>query len=122
MARSTFNIPDSVDKEMRHEAVELGLRYPGEFVEFLWKQYKKNKNKEINNMFQKLLESIRKYGYTTAHFNEKGEVLDFRSAPTGFNYNYENSSFALGFNHDPNFTEEDLERYIDQAMINAGLK
>jgi len=41
MARTNMNLPDDIDREMRHEAVDLGLRYPGEFVQHLWKQYKK---------------------------------------------------------------------------------
>ena len=46
MARTNMNIPDDVDREMRHEAVDLGLRYPGEFVQHLWKIYKKYKEVE----------------------------------------------------------------------------
>jgi len=49
MARTNMNLPDDIDREMRHEAVDLGLRYPGEFVKFLWEQYKKYKEvKEMN--------------------------------------------------------------------------
>jgi hypothetical protein len=48
MARTNINLPDDIDKAMRHEAVELGLRYPGEFVQHLWEQYKKYKEEEKN--------------------------------------------------------------------------
>jgi hypothetical protein len=46
MARTNMNLPDNIDREMRHEAVDLGLRYPGEFVQHLWKIYKKYKEVE----------------------------------------------------------------------------
>ena len=45
MARTNMNLPDNIDREMRHEAIDLGLRYPGEFVQHLWKIYK-----EVNTM------------------------------------------------------------------------
>ena len=57
MARTNMNIPDDVDREMRHEAVDLGLRYPGEFVQHLWKQYKKYKEVEkMKEVFIKMRE------------------------------------------------------------------
>lgn len=42
-------IPQDIDKQMRIEAVHLGLRYPGEFIPWLWEQYKKYKSKEDEN-------------------------------------------------------------------------
>lgn len=48
-ARLSGWISEKLDREMRHEAIELSLRYPGEFIEFLWEEYKtkiKNKKEE----------------------------------------------------------------------------
>lgn len=44
MARTNINLPDDIDRQMRHEAVDLGLRYPGEFVQHLWKKYREAKS------------------------------------------------------------------------------
>jgi len=55
MARTNMNLPDEIDRDMRHEAVDLGLRYPGEFVKFLWEQYKKYKEVNTVDEFAKAL-------------------------------------------------------------------
>lgn len=55
MARTNINLPDEIDRDMRHEAVDLGLRYPGEFVKFLWEQYKKYKEVNTVDEFAKAL-------------------------------------------------------------------
>ena len=44
--QNTFYTDKATAKEMRREAVELELRYPSEFIAYLWEFYKKNKGKE----------------------------------------------------------------------------
>ena len=69
MARTNMNIPDDVDREMRHEAVDLGLRYPGEFVQHLWKTYT-----GVEKMNEK--EFAKELGFTDySDLCEKSEVV-----------------------------------------------
>ena len=41
--KSSYYLRPEVDKEMREEAVRLGVRYPSEFIVMLWEQYKEKK-------------------------------------------------------------------------------
>ena len=38
--KSSYYLPQNIDREMRMEAARLGLRYPSEFITMLWERYK----------------------------------------------------------------------------------
>ena len=44
--KSSYYLEAEVDQEMRAEAVRLGLRYPSDFILFLWEQYKEAQGNE----------------------------------------------------------------------------
>ena len=74
MARTNMNLPDNIDREMRHEAIDLGLRYPGEFVQHLWKQYKKYKEVEKMRNWKEIYKAKEKdeAGYVLVTSGEMG--------------------------------------------------
>lgn len=76
--------------------------------------------KEVIPMKKELLKNIRKNSYIVAHFDATGKVLDFRAAPTGFAYDYSGSAFAVGFEHDPTMTAEELDRRIEREAAEYG--
>ncbi len=40
-AKSTYYIESELLREMHMEAVKLGIRFPSDFIKYLWKIYKK---------------------------------------------------------------------------------
>lgn len=44
--KSSYLIPEGIEREMRIEAAKLGLKYPSEFILMLWEQYKKKEESD----------------------------------------------------------------------------